>query len=179
MNKLFGIKFMQNYGFNTVVLMSYDEIMQKKYIIKNGLSLRLSSKNKNSMDVNLASIHNCVSKKSIKEFYEKHSKDFDVLIHETVRPTIIGSISKYFLGMRCIIAIETYENFEARSKGLIKERAIFDFIGEKYLKYNKCDNIDYIKLGNLVKDIQLNEFDIEFIKQDGIYVFTDFYSKEL
>lgn len=65
------------------------------------------------------------------------------------------------------------------SKKLKKERVIFDLIGEKYLSFNNCTNMDYIKLGNLVKGIKLNEFNIEFVKQNNNYIFTDFYSNEL
>ena len=179
MNKFNGILFLKKYGLKTVDLINYDDIVRDDFIIKNGLSLRLSSLKNNSIDVNLPSIHNCRDKNVIKKFYNRYSKKYKILIHETVMPSMIGSISKYKVNCSSIIVIEIFKNFEKRKQGIVQERIKFDIIGEKYLNFNGCNKKDYIILGNIVKQIPFDSFDLEFVKQDDYFIFTDFYSINL
>ena len=179
MNKLIGISFLKNYGFKTIDLIKYAEIIREDFVIKRGLSLRLSSIKKNNIDVNLPSIHNCQDKEVIKSFYHKYSKTYEILIHETVKPTIIGSISKYTINKGCKIVIEVFKNFEERKKGIIQERAIFDFVSERYLNFRGCTNKEFIFLGSMVKQIPFENFDLEFVKQYDNIIFTDFYTNEI
>ena len=94
-------------------------------------------------------------------------------------PSMIGSISKYKVNCSSIIVIEIFKNFEKRKQGIVQERIKFDIIGEQYLNFNDFNKKDYIILGNIVKQIPFDSFDLEFVKQDDYFIFTDFYSINL
>lgn len=178
MNKLDGLNFLKYYLFNTVELISFDYIMSDDYKINDGLSVRLASKNSNSIDVYLPSLHNCFSKEQIKLFYEQYNKDYYILIHKTVNPNSIGSLSKYDIADVSKIVIEIFSDFEKRKRGIIEERYLFDVISDKYLKYDKNIEKKYIDLVRMVNIIPFKSFDIEFVTEYGEFIFTDFYSKE-
>ena len=63
--------------------------------------------------------------------------------------------------------------------GIIKDRIVFDLVGESYLNFKECKNKDFIYLGNMVKKIPFREFNLEFVKEDKDYIFTDFYVNKL
>ena len=73
MNKITGIKTLEYLGLQTVELISAQQLFSPTYVINQGISARLSSKNDNSIDVFLPSIHNCTSKIILKSFYEKYN----------------------------------------------------------------------------------------------------------
>lgn len=181
MNKKYGILFLNKYKLPTISLISYQDVMKDDYIIKNGLSIRLSSRKLNKIDVNLPSIHNCYDKIKIKEFVERYQNEYDILIHETVIPDIIGSISKYNIGYEYILVFELYESFIERKKEIIKDRIIYRQYGN-YLFNDECHCIkenNMKELINYIKYIPFEKFDLEFIIEDNKIIFTDFYTEQL
>lgn len=178
MNKLEGLLFLKKYNLPVIELISYDDIVKDTYIIKEGLSLRLSTKKFDNIDVNLPSIHNCLNKETIRMFIEKYSSTNHILIHRTVKPDIIGSISKYSFSGKSNFIVEIFKNFNERKCGIIQEREIYEFIGNKYLKPKEVTKTKYIKAINLVKDIFFDSFDIEFVIENNRIIFMDFYSNQ-
>lgn len=172
MNKLDGLLLLKVYGLPTVNLLQYNEIIVKNTIGR-GLSLRLSSKIKNSIDFGLPSIHNCYNLDDIKNFYNKYSSEYNVIIHETVEAKIIGSVSKHLLNGVSSIIIETYKNFEDRKKEIIDTREIFNNI-EKIDP--KKQYIDYNKIIKFINILPYDSLDIEFVIENRGIIFTDFYS---
>ena len=177
MNKLKGILFLKQNSLPTIDLISFENIMKEDYIIEQGLSVRLSNKKNENIDVNLPSIHNCYNKAEIKKFVNMYSKNYNVLIHKTVKPTLIGSISKYNVNKQDKIVIEIFNDFVERKQEIIYTREMFELVGDHYLR-PETNSGKYIEIANLVKNIPLGCFDIEFVVENNQIIFTDFYSKE-
>ena len=78
MNKRKGIEFLKEFNLNTIDLLSIKDLYDNPSLIKEGLSLRLSSY-KNGIDVNLPSIHNVTNIENVLDFYQKYHNKFDLL----------------------------------------------------------------------------------------------------
>lgn len=177
MTKLKGLLYLEKIGLPTPQLIDYDEIINDTPKIKEGLSLRLSSKSTNLPDVYLPSIHNCTEKQDIIDFYKLNNTKYDIIIHKTVHPNIIGSVSKWYIGGCYKIIIETYKNFEDREKAIIEHREIYTTFNEKSW-YTDQTSPQFLKLVNLLNRIPFKTFDVEFVVEKNQYIFTDFYTKD-
>ena len=178
MNKLEGIELLKQFEYPTVNLLNMDDLV-KNNILMEGISIRLSSRN-DSIDVNLPSIHNVKNMQVIEDFIKKYGKIYDVLIHKTVKPQVIGTISKYKINDYYIIVVETYKNFLERKHGVINEH--ISMISIDNIFFNKHYNSEnakilFHKIYPFIKKNCFDEYDIEFVIENNEIVFTDFYSK--
>lgn len=179
MNKLEGIELLKQIEYPTVSLLNMVDLM-KNNILMEGVSVRLSSRN-DSIDVNLPSIHNVKSMQVIENFIKEYGKNYDVLIHKTVKPQIIGTISKYKINDYYIIVVETYKNFLERKHGIINEYISMMSIDNRLFnkRYNSENaKILFQKIYPFIKKNCFDEYDIEFVIENNEIVFTDFYSKD-
>lgn len=180
MTKNDGLEFLREYELPTIKLLTIEEILNNRIYLKEGISVRLSSKLDN-IDVNLKSIHNIHDIDSILNFIKKYSKDYDIILHKTVKPTEIGTISKYSLIDKTILVIELYNNFDERKHGIVKSRASFLIIDNQIIKTINNDFVSKVllmELINYMKDIYYDEYNFEFIVENNDIVFTDFYSND-
>lgn len=178
-NKRMGLDFLKEFNLNTIELLSFEDLRNNPSLINKGLSLRLSSCNDN-IDVRLPSIHNVKKIEDILTFYNKYYQNFDILMHKTIFPKEIGSISKYQLSDYNIISIETFKNFEERTKEIIKERALITLIDDRIIKidHSSFSNKSLLReIINNIKDIHYPTYDLEFV-YDNEVIFTDFYSRD-
>ncbi len=178
LNKKEGISLLQEFGLPTVRTIEATDLMENKSDLKSGLSVRLSPKSSSERNVMLPSIHNCRDINVINGFISKNQDKYDIIIHKTVKPQVIGSISK--LKFRESIVIETFKNFENRKKGIIDNRVIIPLLGDKMyisklemLRKDKVDYNNFRKVIILLNDIPFEEYDMEFVIEDGDVVFTD------
>lgn len=179
MNKRKGIEFLKEFNLNTIDLLSIKDLYDNPSLIEEGLSLRLSSY-KNGIDVNLPSIHNVTNIENVLDFCQKYHNKYDVLIHKTIIPREIGSVSKYQLGDYTIIAIETFKDFINRKEEKFSECATLILIDDRIIERDNDNFKNKALLGEIldnVLDITYDNFDLEFVLDDKL-VFTDFYSKD-
>ena len=178
MNKKDGIDFLSVYNLPTINLLSLNDLCNNPELITQGLSLRLSGK-ANAIDVMLPSIHNVRTLDEVLTFYHQYQNNYNILIHKTITPTIIGSISKYLIDNYTIIAIETFDDFKSRKQEKVGERALILLLDDYILRINDS-NFQNKKLLNAIlryiKEIPYETFDLEFVVDDNL-IFTDFYSK--
>lgn len=178
-NKEDGITFLEQFKIPTIQKINIDDLLSGKIPIKNGLSVRVSPKDKSQkINVYLPSIHNCKDINEIKAFIDKYKQKYKIFIHETVNPETIGSVSK--LDFRNSIVIETYKNFDERKKEIINNRVIIPLYGEKMmiskLEMEKKDKDDYRNFKKVIyclNDIPFSNYDMEYVIQDGEVIFTD------
>ena len=103
-------------------------------ILKEGLSVRISPKENMQNNVYLPSIHNQTNLSEIREFMGKYQRDFNIIVHKTVKPEIIGSVSKYQLSPEDEkLVIELFKDFKDRAEGRIKNRAILPVAGGRIM----------------------------------------------
>lgn len=179
MSKLEGISYLKKCGFQIPELLNYHTIINSNEPIKEPLSLRLSSKHAKGPDVYLPSIHNCIDREKMKDFYEQYHLNYDIIVHKTVNPNIIGSISKYFVHDSYKIIIETYKDFIERKQSIIDYREIYSSISGKFWQANGYETLKYNYIIGLVNKIPYDNFDIEFVIEKDKLIFTDFYSKDM
>ena len=167
-NKKEGLLLLSKLKLPTVELIDYEGLTSNDERIKLGLSVRLSPKKNCSSCVGLQSIHNCTDYKKITDFIEQNKKDND----------IIGSISK--LLYRDSIILETYRNLADRKNEIIGNRMVIPMIGGRLFisklsmaKENKEDFKNFSKVVMLIKDIPFDEYDMEYVVEDGNVIFTD------
>lgn len=178
LNKKEGISFLKKFGLPTVKTIEATDLMEKETDLESGLSVRLSSKSSADRNVMLSSIHNCKDVNVINRFISENQGKYDIIIHKTVKPQTIGSISK--LKFRESIIIETFKNFEDRKREIVDNRVIIPILGDKMyisklemLKKDKIDYNNFRKVIILLKDIPFEEYDMEYVIEDGNVVFTD------
>lgn len=178
LNKKEGIVFLEKSGLPTVKRISFESLSQDSKQLQEGLSVRLSPKKSSEINVNLPSIHNCKNYSEIKQFINEHEKKYDIIIHKTVSPEVIGSISK--LGYRESIVLETYRNFQERKSEIINNRVVIPLLGGRMfiskmelLKKDEQDFNNFAKVIKILKDIPFEEYDMEYVIENGKVVFTD------
>lgn len=177
MNKIDGLNFLHEYKLPTVQLLELDELLNNPLLLSCGISLRLASKY-DGIDVNLPSLHGIKSIDQVMDFYHKYQDDYNILIHETVRPNIIGTCSKYSL-TNDVLVIETFNNFNDRKHEIVNERAIIDMLDNQIIKIdsNNFQNKRLLRdILNDVLEIPYNDFTIEFVIDREKTIYTDFYS---
>lgn len=178
MNKLEGIKFLKAFKIPTLDLLDPQEILLDDNPIETGLSIRTSPKGRNEPNVYLPSIHNCKSKEQIKEFIDMYGKKYYIFAHNTVKPEVIGSISK--LDFRNSIVIETYKDFIKRKEEIIDNRMIIPMRGDKMvisrLEMLIKDPEDYKNFKKIIYElynIPFTNYDMEYVIQNSEVIFTD------
>lgn len=178
LNKKEGIIFLEKIGLPTVKQINPNNLTTNSKEIEDGLSVRLSPKRNSSTNVYLPSIHNCTDLYQIIEFMEKNKEKYDIIIHKTVKPEIIGSVSK--LDFRDSIVLETYRNFEERKKEIITNRVVIPILGNRMyisglemMKKDKNDFYNFSKVIQFLKDIPFKEYDMEYVIENGKVIFTD------
>lgn len=130
--KLDGIKLLQKLGIPTVELMDISKIITGQIPIDtgNGISVRLSPKNKNvKWDVGLPSINRRKDLSEVREFIQEYIGRYEVFAHETVRPDILGTVSRF----SDELAIETYEDYDKKHEQEVSNRLIVPVIGDRFL----------------------------------------------
>ena len=178
LNKKEGIELLDRFGLPTVKILNPMSLTADSPELKDGISVRLSPKGGTGRTVFLPSIHNVKNLSQIQQFIEENKHKYDVILHKTVKPEIIGTISK--LKFRNSIVIETYRNFEERTKGIINNRVIIPVFADRTyvskLEIEKKDPKDFrefCKVILILKDIPFNEYEMEYVIEDGSVIFTE------
>lgn len=179
MSKLEGIKLLEMLELPTIKRLNIVQILDGKIPLNEGISLRLSPKGNNfDRNVYLPSIHNCQNLETIKKFIILYNNNYNIFAHYTVSPEVIGSVSK--MNFADSIVIETYKNFDHRKKEIIDNRVtiplLFGRIWISKMQIEKKDEHDLInfkKVFSILKDIPFEEYDMEYVIQNGKLVLTD------
>lgn len=149
-------------------------------IYRSGMSVRLSPKSNKEENVYLPSIHYCTDLEKIRDFISTYENKYNIIIHESVRPEKIGSISKLKWENASKLILETYTDFDARKAEKIENRMVIPFAGEKLdvhelsiEKLDKKDYRDFLKVVGYIKDLPFSTYDMEYVLQDKKVIFTD------
>ena len=178
MNKLEGIKALEELGIPTVKILDISKIIKGEIPInEKGLSIRTSPKDEKGRNVYLPSIHGCKDINKIKKFIEENQK-YNIFAHETVNPEIIGSISK--IKANNMIIIETYKDFENRKNEKIENRVSIPIYNDKLwisklemLNKDENDFYNFEKVIRYLRYIPYNEYDAEFVIENRKVIFTE------
>ena len=138
MTKNDGLDFLLKNYFPTIKLLTLEDLQKDKSFLEQGISVRLSSKTDN-IDVNLKSIHNVHDLETIIKFIKENIQEYNIIIHKTVKPELIGTVSKYNNYNTDILAIELYNNFENRKKEIVSYRAIVEMIENRIIRIDNKD----------------------------------------
>lgn len=178
--KLDGIKMLQRLGIPTVKLMNISKIITGEIPIDtgNGISVRLSPKDKSvKWDVGLPSINRRKDLSEVKEFVQKYKKDYEVFAHETVRPEILGTVSRF--GNELVI--ETYEDYDKKHEQEIDNSVTIPVIENRFfinkMQLKKKDEKDFNRFREVImylRKIPFEVYDAEYVFQDGKVIFMDF-----
>lgn len=178
-SKIEGLKMIKLLDIPTVKLIDPNLLDENSQVLKQGLSVRTSPKRDLSNNVYLPSIHNCTDLGELRRFIKQYKEQYHMIVHRTVKPNEIGSISRYEAGEDKII-IETFEDFENRKKGVIKNRMILPIRGEKFIisqlqiqKQNEQDFYLFSEVIKKVKTIPFKKFDAEFVVEEGKILFME------
>lgn len=179
MSKVEGLEMLKFLNFPTVEQIDPNLLDENSYILKQGLSVRTSPKQDMENNVNLPSIHNCTDLDEIRRFVAQHKNQYHIIVHKTVKPQQIGSISRYEAGTDKVI-IEIFEDFEKRKNGIIKNRVTLPVMGEKFmisqLKMDQENAQEFKVFSEVIKDAKympFRKFDAEFVIEEGKVLFTD------
>ncbi len=134
MSKKEGLQMLNMLKVPSVELIDPNLLDDNSGILKEGLSVRISPKENMQNNVYLPSIHNQTNLSEIREFMGKYQRDFNIIVHKTVKPEIIGSVSKYQLSPEDEkLVIELFKDFKDRAEGRIKNRAILPVAGGRIM----------------------------------------------
>lgn len=179
MSKIEGLKMLKILDFPTVEQIDPNLLDENSQVLKQGLSVRTSPKEDRENNVDLPSIHNCTDLKELRKFIEEYKNEYNIIVHKTVKPKQIGSVSRYEVGADKLI-IEIFEDFEKRKHGIIKNRVILPVMGERFaisqLQMDKEDPQEFKVFSNVIKEVKympFKKFDAEFVVEDGGVLFTD------
>lgn len=179
MSKIEGLEMLKILDFPTVDSIDPNLLDENSQILKQGLSVRTSPKRDEANNVNLPSIHNCTNLKQLRGFIDEYKSDYNIIVHKTVSPDQIGSISRYEAGEDKLI-IELFEDFEKRKNGIIKNRVTLPIMGERFminqLQMKEKNEQEFGVFGRVIKDVKympFRKFDAEFVVEDGKVLFTD------
>lgn len=174
--KLDGIKMLQKLGIPTVQLLDVSKIIAGEISIDegNGISVRLSPKDRSvKWDVGLPSINRRKNISEVREFIQKYKEKYDIFAHETVRPEILGAISR--LGDELII--ETYKDYDKKHEQEIDNCVTIPVMGNRFLvnkmQLKKKDEKDFNRFREVImylRKIPFEVFDAECVFQDLGYI---------
>ena len=178
MSKLEGIQLLENLNLPTINRLDINQIIDGRISVDEGVSVRVSPKGSTfDKNVGLPSMHNCKDIEQIKEFINSNRR-YNIFAHYTVKPEVIGSISK--LEHTQSIVIETYRDFYERKKEIIDNRVIIPILFDRLwiskmeiLKKDEKDFRNFKKVILLLKDIPFKQYDIEYVIQNGDVILTD------
>ena len=182
LSKLDGLKMLKMLNFPTVDLIDPKQLNENSEVLSQGLSVRTSPKKDMASNVYLPSIHNCTNLSEIHNFINEHEKDYNIIVHKTVRPKQIGSVSRYgnLLGEE-MLSIDTFYDFTTRRQEIIKNQATLPIYGGRFLisklEVKNKDEEDFKVFSKVIQDVRhmpFKKFDAEFIlDEDGQILFTD------
>ena len=182
LSKLDGLKMLKMLKFPTVDLIDPKQLNENSEVLSQGLSVRTSPKKDMASNVYLPSIHNCTNLSEIHNFINEHEKDYNIIVHKTVRPKQIGSVSRYgnLLGEE-MLSIDTFYDFTTRRQEIIKNQATLPIYGGRFLisklEVKNKDEEDFKVFSKVIQDVRhmpFKKFDAEFIlDEDGQILFTD------
>lgn len=171
-----GIELLSSFDIPTITLIEMQNITRDD--LNKGLSVRLYHMHENIPDVKLPSIHKCDNLHRIFDFITEN-KQYGFLIHQTVNPQMIVSISKRSL-QNTMIVFEVFENFAQRE--CVKYRYSMEEYDGKYYESMMDDNVlvpgeiirSLRKLLPYIKRIPYRNYTVEMVedKMKGI-LFTD------
>lgn len=165
--------------FPTVKSIDPNLLDENSQILKQGLSVRTSPKKNRENNVYLPSIHNCTDLNELREFINQYKNQYHMIVHPTVKPEQIGSISRYQAGEDKVV-IEIFKDFETRKKGIIENRATVPVMGNRFaisqLEMQEKKEDEFKIFGKVIKevsDMPFETYDAEFVVQNGQVLFTD------
>lgn len=113
----------------------------------------------------------------VREFIQEYIGRYEVFAHETVRPEILGTVSRF----SDELAIETYEDYDKKHEQEVSNRLIVPVIGDRFLinkmRLQKNDEKDFNRFKEVImylKKIPFEKYDAEYVFQDGKVIFMDF-----
>lgn len=178
-SKIEGLKMLQILDFPTIEPIDPNLLDENSQVLKQGLSVRTSPKEKAENNVYLPSIHNCTQLNELREFIKQHQNQYYTIVHQTVKPEQIGSISRYQAGEDKVI-IEIFKDFERRKKGIIENRVTVPVMGERFaisqLQIQEKDEEEFNLFGKVIREIKympFQNYDAEFVVENGKVLFTD------
>ncbi len=177
-SKLEGIKLLSKLNMPTVKLLDLRQILEGKEPLDEGISVRLSPKNKFvKWNVGLPSINRRTNLNEIREFVEMYEKQYIVFAHKSVIPESIGTLSK----LEDCLSIETYKSYEDKHDEIIDNRIIVPMLGDKMyishmemLREDKEDFKNFRKVLTYLKGIPFSQYEMEYVIENGDVVFMDF-----
>lgn len=179
MSKVEGLKMLKILDFPTVEQIDPNLLDENSQVLKQGVSVRTSPKKDLADNIYLPSIHNCTDLNELRRFIEDHKNEYHIIVHKTVKPKHIGSVSRYEAGEDKVI-IEIFEDFEKRKHGIIKNRVILPVMGEKFavsqLQIDHKNPEEFKVFSNVIKDVKympFKKFDAEFVVENEKILFTD------
>lgn len=179
MSKIEGLKMLKILDFPTIEQIDPNLLDENSQVLKQGLSVRTSPKTDRNDNTSLPSIHNCTDLNELRSFIKEHRNEYDTIVHKTVSPETIGSISRFEAGTDKLI-IETYEDFGKRKAEIIKNRVTVPIMGEKFainqLEMQEKNEEDFNVFSQVMKELRympFKEFDAEFAFENGKVIFTD------
>lgn len=179
MSKIEGLKMLKILDFPTVEPIDPNLLDENSQVLKQGLTVRTSPKRNLPDNAYLPSIHNCTDLKELRKFIEEHRNEYHIIVHKTVKPEQIGSVSRCEIGADKVI-VEIFEDFEKRKDGIIKNRVTFPVMGEKFridqLQMEEKNEQEFKVFSKVIKDVKympFKKFDAEFVVEGGKVLFTD------
>ncbi len=179
MSKIEGLKMLQMLDFPTVKQIDPNFLDENSYALKQGLSVRTSPKRSTENTVYLPSIHGCTNLNELRGFIKEHQNQYHIIVHPTVKPEQIGSISRYEANGDKLI-IEIFKDFEKRKKGIIKNRMTIPVMGERFgisqLQIQEENEEEFKLFSKVIKEVRympFEKYDAEFVIEDGKVLFTD------
>lgn len=181
MSKKEGLEMLKILDFPTVQLIDTNLLDENSHVLREGLSVRTSPKSDAQNNVYLPSIHNCRDLNKIREFIREYQRDYHIIVHKTVKPEMLGSVSKYQLSAgNENLVIELFKNFEERKNERIKNRVILPVMGERIMaselqmqEKNEEDFGVFSKVIQGVRKMPFQTYDAEFVLENGKICFTD------
>lgn len=178
-SKIEGLKMLQILDFPTIEPIDPNLLDENSQVLKQGLSVRTSPKGEAENNVYLPSIHNCTQLNELRKFIKQHQNQYYTIVHPTVKPEQIGSISRYQAGEDKVI-IEIFKDFERRKKGIIENRVTVPVMGERFaisqLQIQEKDEEEFNLFGKVIREIKympFQNYDAEFVVENGKVLFTD------
>lgn len=185
LSKLEGIRLLEDLEFPINKLIDTNLLNNDSQILKNGISVRTSPKEDFNNNVYLPSIHNCKKLNEIYDFIKQNERQYNIIIHETVKPEYIGSVSQYNNYFETKMSIELFNSFQERKDEIIKNRVEIPVIGGRLfiskLKMSENNEQDFKLFSKVIKylsNVPFETYDIEFVIQNDEVIFTDLTIKD-